>query len=301
MNVHDRVEEIYQEIWLRELFAKYRPEGETHLLQAINFRDQMNRFSWGMLFLYIYVLGRRSKEELPISIAADMELICLSSRILDDVLDEDNSQLERCIGRQNTLFLFTELLITSLRQLQAFECRDIGYMHLHSALQAEWLDVNRNMFDEISEQQYIKKILPKSSAMFKFVTAYADSNHQEFWDEFWNWACMGMQLSNDLSAIYNDEKSDLIKLKPTLPLLKTFDVSDEARKLEIRAGFMEYASGKGSVSTVREFIEAQGALEYCLILRELCKERCLHMLQEQFPEQTEMTGKLLAYLNMVAA
>lgn len=279
------LEEVYQELASRTLFDKYDRQSGQQIMQLSDFRERMQRFSWSELYLRIHGLGNDSSKPFSVELAADLELIAFSSQVLDDILDEDNKEFEQSIGRANMMILFTEILLTSLHRLQSFDSKKINqiYVYLLQALQSEWMDVNCSLLDEMDDETYIQNILPKSSAVFKLVAYYADEPNIEFWDEFFTYASLRLQLSNDLAAIYNLKKSDLKKLKPTLPLLKVLDIQDEHTRFKRSHFFLTYALGLEQIKNLHKKIEESGTLEYCRLLQALYQEKCTVMLRERFP------------------
>ncbi|MEJ8303499.1 polyprenyl synthetase family protein [Saccharibacillus sacchari] len=292
------MKQICLEIEQRPLFKKYDRLSEQPILHILKLKENMNRFSWGKFYIQIHKLGNASKQPPSIQIAADLELIGFASRMLDNLVDEDDPHVERHIGRANTLILFTEILIESFGQLQRLlpdESEQIQH-YLMSALSGEWTDINRTAADGISEREYMQHILPKTSSVFKLVAVCGDAGNMTFWDEFLDYAGLAFQLSNDMAGLYAETKSDLLMLRPTLPILKAVDVQDERLAAERSRIMCSYASGEGTLESVRSVIEDSGALEYCYLIRELHKEKCREMLSQQFPDrlaQTEILFRLL--------
>lgn len=301
MDTATMVEEIMGDIQSRTLFDKYNQGTDAGILQVIDLRHRLHQFSWGVLYLYISSFRNKPLTGEDIAMAANIEMLCLSSKLLDDLLDEDNPAASECIGKNNVIFLFADLLIDSLKRLHKQSSGEQGYELLQSAMLGEWLDVNRTVLDGISEHQYYNEILPKTVAVFKYVAAAADPAELDFWGEFFTCAGTAMQLGNDLHAVFSDVKSDLPKLKPTLPLLKTLEVTDERKRLEMKEAFLSFAAGNSSRDTLREAISASGSLEYCILTRELCIEKCIRMLYGHFPGNPSLAAELLKYLSLVEA
>lgn len=296
------LEQIWLEIERRPLFAKYDRLFQERILHKIKLKEEISRFSWGSLYVEIHALGTSLDPKPSIAVAADLELIGFASRMLDDLLDEDNPRIEQSIGRANTLILFTEILIESfgrLHRLVPGESERIQ-QELANALHGEWTDINFTALDGIGEHDYMQQILPKTASIFKLVAVCADPDRTKFWDEFLTYASLALQLSNDMAALYVEAKSDLGKLRPTLPILKAIDVEDE--EVRERRSFMmrSYAAGSGSLEAARSAIEESGALEYCYLIRELHKEKCREMLSEQFPDRLAQTEALFRVLQLEA-
>lgn len=297
------LEQIYLEIERRPLFAKYDRLSEERILHRIQFKQEISRFSWGSLYMQIHSLRAFSDEQPSVEIAADLELIGFASRMLDDLVDEDNPRIEQSIGRANTLILFTEILIESfgrLHRLLPGESERIQ-QELAGALHGEWTDINRTALDGLGERDYMQQILPKTASIFKLVALCADPGRMKFWDEFLTYASLALQLSNDMAALYVESKSDLGKLRPTLPILKAVDVEDEEVRKRRSLAMRSYAAGSGSLEAARSAIEESGALEYCYLIRELHKEKCREMLSEQFPDRLAQTEVLFRLLQLEVA
>lgn len=302
-NEKSLIERIYLEIERRPFFEKYARRSEEPILHTMKLKEELCRFSWGHLYVQIHKLGSASNEPPSLAVAADLELIGFVSRMLDDLVDEDNPRVEQQLGRANTLILFTEILIDSFGRLQRLMPGESERIQrdLMSALHGEWTDINFTALDGIGELEYMQRILPKTSSIFKLVAACADPGRAKFWDGFMTCASFALQLSNDMAAIYAEAKSDLSKLRPTLPLLKAIDVEDERVRTERIRVMRSYAAGEGTPEDVRSAIEESGALEYCYLIRELNKEKCREMLGEQFPDRLAQTEELFRLLTLEGA
>ncbi|WP_143536161.1 polyprenyl synthetase family protein [Saccharibacillus sp. O23] len=294
--------QIYLEIARRPLFEKYAFCSSEPILHILKLEEEIRRFSWGNLYIQIHKLGR-AEETLPsIEIAADLELVGLASRMLDNLVDEDDPHIEQRIGRANTLLLFTEILVESFGRLQRLipNASEEIQQHLMSALSGEWADINRTALDGIGEQEYMRRILPKTSSIFKLAALCGDPDRMGFWREFMDYASLALQLANDMAALYAEAKSDLSKLRPTLPILKTVDVEDARVKEERSRILRAYAAGQEESEKVRAAIEESGSLEYCYLVRELHKEKCREMLSEEFTDRLVQTEALFRLLQLEA-
>ncbi|HEY2492937.1 MAG TPA: class 1 isoprenoid biosynthesis enzyme [Paenibacillus sp.] len=298
MNIAAMRESIDEEIRGRDLFKKYNTVSSIDILEVIDLKERLEQFSWGILYLYIHSFKNDQIGKQDIAIAANVEMLCLSSKILDDFLDEDTS-ISEIISKQNIVLLFTNFLIESLKHLCYHPSYEHGLVYLQEAIYGEWLDVNKTVLDGITEQEYLDNIIQKTVSIFKFVAVFANPEERSLWDDFSIYAGTAMQLSNDINAIFNDGKSDLLKLKPTLPLLKSLNVLNEDKKAEMERMFSSILKGDTCLDPIREAITASGSLDYCLLLRELYKEKCTELLNEHFPEKELLVQELLEYLELV--
>ncbi|WP_172196875.1 polyprenyl synthetase family protein [Saccharibacillus qingshengii] len=296
------LEEIYLEIERRPLFEKYDRQWEEPILHILKLKEELARFSWGSFYVQIHKLGSASYTLPSIEIAADLELIGFASRMLDNLVDEDNPRIEQRIGRANTLLLFTEILIESFGRLQRLlpDAGEAIQQYLMSALHGEWMDINRTALDGMAEREYMQQILPKTSSIFKLIALCGDPGGMKFWDEFLDYAGLAFQLSNDMAGLYAETKSDLRMLRPTLPILKAVDVDDERIKAQRSRIIRAYATGEETLEAARSAIEESGALEYCYLIRELHKEKCREMLSEQFSDRLAQTEELSRLLYLEA-
>ncbi|WP_165861332.1 polyprenyl synthetase family protein [Paenibacillus paeoniae] len=292
------VEDIILDIQGRTLFHKYNKNDGSELLTVINLPHRMKQFSWGILYLYLRSFKRESITPASIEAAANIELLCLASKIMDDVLDGDNVELEEYIGRSNAIILITDLMFESLKNLHDLSPGEEGYGYLQSALSGEWVDVNRTVLDGMSEKLYYNEILPKTVGVLKYVAAVADVDRKVFWEEFFTHAGIALQIGNDLHAVFDERKSDIARLKPTLPLLKAMDHADESKRAELKALYASFAEGRCSMEEVKKAIIESGALEYCILIREMCKETCTRMLLVHFPEDRVLVHEFLTYLRL---
>lgn len=299
MNRAAGIEDMVGAIRRRTLLDKYGRDGGATVLEALNLPLRLNRFSWGGLYLLLAGYADRLCGAETEEIAVSVELLCLSSKILDDLADGDNPALADAIGESGAVFLFTDLLVDCLRRLnRVSEEPDRLYAYLQEALHGEWIDVSRTAFDGMDEERYMTEILPKSAAFFKIVAFLADPGRREFWEAFCDSAAAATQLLNDLHGVFSEGKSDLARLRPTLPLIKALDMPEEYGRAETARLLRGCAAGDVPQEAARERLAASGALEYCAIIREMHKERCAELLRTRFPEEQERNARLLDYLGL---
>lgn len=296
------IEQIHLGIIRRPFFRKYNSLYGEPILNIMRLKEELHRFSWGDFYFQIHKLGCVADTPPSIEIAVNLELVGLASRMLDNLVDEDDPRIEQRIGRANTLLLFTEILVESFGRLQRLVPGGSGEIqrYLMSALKGEWADVNHTALDRIVETEYMRCILPKSSSIFKLAAFCGNPNDMKFWDEFLDYASLALQLANDMAAIYAESKSDLRKLRPTLPMLKIVDVENTQVKSKRSQLMRAYAAGEQIAEEVRIMIEESGTLEYCYLIREIHKEKCREMLNEHFPDRLAQTKELFRLLQLEA-
>lgn len=238
-----------------QIFEKYNGELKLNILEFFGFYDRFKKFSWGKIYLLLRILNN-NKTEYDLEIASNIELLCLSAKLLDDFFDDDHP-LSRTIEEKNRILLASELLIHSLMLLSKVNgFHSYSYL-LHQSVIGEFNDLNLTIDDiENIEEDYRNNILKKTTAILQFICKVSGMN-DEFSYQFSDSFGFIIQVRNDLKAIYNLKKSDLYFSRPTLPILFAFHSSSEMKKNE----WLGLSQEKR-----QEWVRNSGSIEYCRFL-----------------------------------
>ncbi|MCL1948769.1 MAG: class 1 isoprenoid biosynthesis enzyme [Turicibacter sp.] len=224
IHTEEAIAEIYTRFTECNLFHKYNEYYGIDLVQSLKLENRFKGFSWGLLYLYIRLLKNNEITDGDLKTAYYLEMFCLSSKILDDILDKDTEWLEIMDDNGLTL-LFTELLMEAQAYFSTLPSHLKGLAYLQKSLKAEWLDVHQKATDpQMSEAYYQENILPKTSAIVQFICLLAGSAEDFPWFEF----SLAFQLSNDLKGLENTKRSDVPYQRPTLPLILSHQKGSES-------------------------------------------------------------------------
>jgi len=88
-----------------------------------------------------------------------------------------------------------------------------------------------------------------------------------------------VQIVNDLGGLLDEEGSDLVRHKKTLPLIYALSVAGEGEKERLRRAWAEAAYDAGACREVRRLVIELGALQYTFVQGELHHRRALSAIQ----------------------
>jgi len=122
-------QQLYQAITEHEIIQRYQGISNVDLLDLLYFREKLNQFSWGMLYVGI---KRFRKEIITNEIqlfkeALNIELLMLSVELLDGICDED---INIGLSHANLVLLVSELICSSLHVIMNIEGYDIVHKYV---------------------------------------------------------------------------------------------------------------------------------------------------------------------------
>ena len=129
MKVFINEQQLYQAITEHEIIQRYQGISNVDLLDLLYFREKLNQFSWGMLYVGI---KRFRKEIITNEIqlfkeALNIELLMLSVELLDGICDED---INIGLSHANLVLLVSELICSSLHVIMNIEGYDIVHKYV---------------------------------------------------------------------------------------------------------------------------------------------------------------------------
>lgn len=252
--------ELVQRITNYTFMNKYHKHQTEHVFHTLQLHDKIHNFSWGILYLLIQNASNTPPIETQLNHAASIECLGLAVELLDDFLDKDNTSLNQ-FSPEDFIFIYTDFLLECLSNMAPRDPFGQATQKLRMALEGEWHDTHLTLHADISENDYFKYILPKSTGFFKALTYYAlgDSNNLNAFETLMTLIAEFTQIVNDLNGIKDLSKKDIENLSPTLPLIK-FIESNPSKNLDL---LKQYKSNKIKRSTLLYEIEKSGSLDYC--------------------------------------
>ena len=283
------VKRIYDEMCINPTIRRFNKHFSIDLLNDLNYFDVMKKFSWGVFFRSIYFICEQNKEETDLLFLTKLEFIGLSIRLLDDFLDEDG-KINRILEAKQIILLSNELLIDGLSGIsQRINC-DLNL--LKYALNCEWNDHSYDLrCKHIDCDFYFNKIVPKSTAIFRFFIKIASANSEE-WDDFALSYGAFTQIKNDINGIF--EEKELLNLRPSLPLIMAINTYDSNFNLSLLNDLK--LRDKSLIDSIRIKILASGSIEFCKLLISEEQEKIFHYLCNLVPEN--MLEWFVTYLDL---
>lgn len=275
------INEIYNSLQERTIFKKYNSYYGFNFLEKTNWLKRLHYFSWGVYYLFLCTLSKGNPSKKDHQLAADIELLCISAVLLDDFLDED-SPVNKIISSKHLPLLAFDCLLESIDNLAP----ESSYKHIKEAMTGEWYDFSYTLTDPlVNEDFYFTQVMKKNIDILKFILEVVDKERLDFRESYAYSQSVVFQLLNDTKAVFLPHKGDLMNLKPSLPLIKTYEVYGE-----------EFL--KAATPTLRlELVDKSGAILYCNYIIEEEKENCRHLLKERFNE-SEQLNEFLNYLRL---
>jgi len=265
--------------------------------------NEHTHFSWSEFYTYIVRFHHCLQPNIIIPYAAAIEFLILATDLFDDIADEETKNIMRenvTIGEivtiANALFVEAIHLIAlhTPRNLKTEICRMMK--ELKEACNGQWRDLHFTISSSIpTEKQYFQLISQKSSSLTRLVCQLGAGSLAYKWYDIATYIGISGQLRNDAKDILCDKKSDLIRKKATLPLIKALEYSfthDNGWLLETlhSTDFPEH------ISIIKNYIQKTGALDYCFILSDIFMKRAMKQIEDCFPTKREAIHALKTYL-----
>ena len=268
----DRVEEILR----KELRSDY---PFVDRLAKHGFRLGGKRLRPALVLLSAQAAGRLKAEHL--TLAATVEMIHTATLIHDDVLDE--ATLRRHLDTVNARwdneasvllgdYLFTRSICMASALDGPFACRAIGEA-TQTMCEGELRQIeNRGNFD-LCEEDYLDIIADKTAALTACCCrlgshyAGAEADVCETLSRFGKQLGIAFQIVDDLLDVLGNEAvagkslgTDLVKQKPTLPLVRLLSRASQRDRAEVVAVLSR--SGNHCRHALRPWLERSDAVSY---------------------------------------
>lgn len=263
----DLQEQSFLEVSKNETIRKY---NQLYSIDILKFLGYSEGFRWSNYFLLVAQLSG-TYDQINLENMYGVDLLGFSARLLDDFLDKD-TLLYDIIGPDHLSLLSTELLVESLEMLSKNNFFD--FQLLKEALDAEFVDYTNRLSLESSIDFYFKKIIPKSTALFRLNTKLASKNDSQL-DKFATHYGTFLQLRNDIAGILTEHSSDIAQKKNSLPLIASTNTSDSNSDKDL---MMMLSNKSISSKIIQDKVIQTGALNFCNELMVSEKELALSRL-----------------------
>ncbi|MHC5227845.1 polyprenyl synthetase family protein [Enterococcus sp. LJL99] len=288
------IETLYQSIINKEFLKKYDRNLETAILDKLCILDQLKKFSWSTFCCHLFALYPHRDfpdEDLLIS----LDLLGIATRILDDLIDDDNPLVQE-IGPKLSLLLCVDLLTHSLSNLSSNYASSEALSFLQQALEGEFYDLTLTLKEDISEKDYFDSIIKKSTDFFLFVLSCLplSEKEKEFWHPLLKKIGTAVQIKNDIHGLIKSDSSDISALKATFPLIK-FVESNPKSNLSFLINNEPSTTFKQELMNK---LDESGTLDYSILILTLHQNDILASLTNEFPEKSEQIMSFLNYINL---
>lgn len=262
------------------------------------FSYQENHFSWGLFFVHISSLtcSEDMCRKSVIAIAAAIELLILATDIVDEIVDDDDDLMKKmtlaeAVTISNALLMEAFDLILEHTPNDSHLAISNVFKHLKTACNGQWQDLKLVIKNDMpSEEDYFQVVQQKSASLIQLVCALAQPKNPQLLSRIATNIGIAGQLKNDANDIFLDSKTDLIRKKATLPVIKAIEFSLEKDNGLLIQKFQQLTyQNKKLLAEIRNYIRNTGAVDYCIILSQLYMKNATKELYAIFPDkQTEL-------------
>lgn len=230
--------------------------------------------------------------------AVAMELYALAADILDDIQDQDNSDLPwRKVPPAQAINLATCILVLSYQALSTLSnrshFRDITNNLNQIGLQAcdgQFQEFLNDSKEKIALEEYFEIVKKKSGGLtagackIGAILGGADQILVDQLEQFGMKLGLMGQIQNDLDDFLNlERKSDLVKGRKTLPFVYLLYVlndmkAEELKRLSSLASLGLDQFGPNERGQLRELVVNEGTIHYCSVIHEMYKQHALEIL-----------------------
>ncbi len=225
-----RVKNISKEMCLDEISIKKKMKEIVHekirnldlKKYLINFIDEKNHFSFGILAYKHYVALRGNSYLHILTLAGGIELLIISFDIFDDLEDEDNfgkkwMEIDSSLSLNAATTLYTLGLETICSISDKAEYQRLTLKYALNAMQGQHDDLIN--FPETEEEciQMMKQKSGSLTAMSAVLAAMlANGEFNQTIEDYAYKIGIIKQLENDYYGLVNDQRSDIRKKRKTL-------------------------------------------------------------------------------------
>ncbi|MCY7824918.1 polyprenyl synthetase family protein [Bacillus spizizenii] len=246
----------------------------------INFIDEKNHFSFGILSFkhYVALSGNRSSHIL--TLAGGIELLILAFDIFDDLEDEDNIEIKwmkidpsLALNAATTLYTLGLETICSISNSAEFHRLTLKYAL--NAMQGQHEDLRNSPETEEECIQMMKQKAGSLTAMSAVLAAMlANGEFNQTIEDYAYKIGIIKQLENDYYGLVNDQRSDIRKKRKTLIYLflnRKFNEASE-KILKLINSHTSYHSFISDSSKFDELLFEAGLNQYVSMLIKLYEE-----------------------------
>jgi competence protein ComQ len=253
---------------------------------------------WSDLTFHVADLFELNEEQaLPVAIA--VELALLSGDIFDDLIDQDSEEAiwstvstGQAIILANWIYSKAYSIINSAL---ADVTSDQGKVKIHQTVAnhmlqgyvGQWLELKASAL-ETTEEEYLQVISLKAGKLVEmvFIAIATLSNQSVEIIRLCSEAGMNLgiasQIENDILDLKSPYKSDLLKLSPSIPLIKAIE-SSRINSVQFEKNILEWTKNEKILiekrQNILDFIQECGALDYSYILFHLYQNRAIRTIE----------------------
>ena len=265
-------------------------------------------FSWGEFSYHVFSLLIEDIKVDKIAHAAAIELLILSTDIIDDLIDDDMSiEYISVFSKSNALILSNALLIESIYLLvkssviNPIESFTLINKNLLNANNGQWQDYSFTINSiTATEENYFELIKKKSCSLIHLIFDLYNLRKDPILEEISSYIGFSWQIKNDVTNILSDTKSDITQKKATLPIIKALEFSQEKDDGLLFKMFEEINKDQSNLESLKEiqdYIKNTGAIDYCIILEKIYIRKSEKLLKKHFPNKEIQVGNLLEFLD----
>lgn len=265
------------------------------LLQFVDYQAEKG-FPFGELLLLHYNLFNGFKTEEIYSVAAVMELLVLSSDILDDFEDDDTINKPWSSQRDLALNATTNLIFLNLKIITEsnFENKDKGVTllieYVLKSINGQYKDL-LNMCR--TESEYINMSIEKSGSLVSLAcllgTILATEDYPKDIETYSKYMGLIGQINNDLADFrVGNEKSDIMNHKYSLPIIYLLNCKDE--EVQFLQDYYHNKVDKNEILKNEELLNKKfidtGAMIYAKLIKKIYQNKAMTEIQNLHFEQS---------------
>ncbi|MGG0337196.1 polyprenyl synthetase family protein [Priestia aryabhattai] len=306
--------------YIQQFLLKYFDESDLevemqkYILELLHkkgkiFSDIESTFTWGEFsFNVCSLLNTDQTLTEKIGIASAIELLILSSDIIDDLVDYDQKGIFRKIlPDSKALTLSNALLMESFHLLVAYSRSEavnnlsVVIRCLKTACIGQWRDLsfiagNINANEEI----YFQLVKQKSVSFIQLIFGLNEVKKDPILENISTYIGFSGQLKNDARDILSASSNDLKQQKATLPLIKAIEYSIEKDNGLLLRKLKELECDQFNqqlICEIQTYIMKTGSIDYCLVLAKFYINQAKSLLNQRFPHKKVYTKQLIQLLD----
>lgn len=266
-------------------------------------------FSWGEFsFLVFSLFDDNEYIENKLASAAAIELLILSTDLIDDLVDEDiSAECLTIVSEKEALMLANALLIESIRLLVKYSIKEpndayfrVNQLLLH-ANNGQWKDMSFTVDGQLKlEEEYFKLIEKKSCSLIQLIFDLFNMSGDFPINEIPKYIGYSWQIKNDVRNIISNEKSDILFKKATLPIIKALEYSfetDKGQLVKMFEGLHSNTENLYLITKIEDYIKKSGAIDYCCILEKIYIQKSKKMIKGYFLGKDTLIEQLFVFLD----
>ncbi|QJC97506.1 Isoprenyl transferase (pre-ComX modification) [Bacillus mojavensis] len=272
---------------MKEIIKQYSfNEDLTQLLYS--FIDSKEIFSFAESAILHYVVFGGKNLEVATKLGAGIEILILSSDIMDDLEDEDNHQaLWMKINRSESLNAALFLYTIGLTSIHSMDINPLIFKYVlkyvKEAMQGQHDDITNK---SKTEDECLEVIRLKCGSLIALANVtgviLATDEYNEIVERYSYYKGIVAQISGDYHVLFSGNRSDIEKNKQTLIYLYLKRVFNEASKelLYLFSNKDLYHKALLNKDKFAEKLIKAGVTQYVSVLLQLYKQKCISAIEQ---------------------